>query len=191
MSAPGAGGLFSATFGKTVDFRAKVVIAADMGDETVTTRELCDYIADDSKEALDRIQTWVARGLFEAVGCGPLDKYTGRGRARRYPTAAKYWCAAFRRLFDAGLQTRDILRVVAPIRRRLGEDPDFIDRTAAEGRPVWLAYNTEPMPGSTTNVSAGEATISADAPSIPVEWRAWKGFIRCVDLTWLFSPGHE
>jgi hypothetical protein len=199
---------------------------AAMSTETVTTRELCTYIGDDSKESLDRIQTWVGLGLFDLVDCGPVEKYTDRGRAREYPAAARYWCALFRRLFDRGFTTRDLVDLINPIMLRGVEDPGFVQRTATEGRPVWLSHIRTPNPATpgagldhAPGISAasrdtfstswtrqpvwlshirpgagldrGSWTIADDVPSIPREWGAWKGIVRCVDLGWLFSRGHE
>jgi hypothetical protein len=68
------------------------------------------------------------------------------------------------------------------------EHPGFVERTATEGRPVWLSYILEPTPGG---LDHGGWTIADGAPAIPAEWGTWKGIIRSVDLGWLFSSGHE
>lgn len=160
-----------------------------MSDATVTTRQMCEYIGDDSKESLDRIAQWVTRGLFELANCGPIDKFTGRGRSRRYPAVARYWCAAFRRLFDRGFSSYEITSIPTPVLFREIEEPGFLDRVATQGRPVWLSYIQAPSPVD-LGPGHGGWTIADGAPSIPAAWGDWQGIIRSVDLNWLFAPGH-
>jgi hypothetical protein len=160
--------------------------------ETVSTRDLCTYIGDDSKEALDRLAQWATRGLFNFAGCGPIDQHVGRGRARQYPAHARYWAAAFRRLFDKGFSTRDVYDVISALTLRAVDDSGLIERVVTEGRPVWLSYIRAPIPETPgTGLVHGGSTLAEGVPSLPVEWGSWKGIVRCVDLAWLFSPGHE
>lgn len=141
---------------------------------------MCEYIRDNTKEALSRINQWVITGLFDAAGCGPFGKYIGRGKVRRYPPMARYWCAAFCRMYDHGFSSREVCGVLPPVLSREQDEPGFIERVAAEGQPVWLSY-------SLTN--PGEHwTISDERPTIP---RHWRSLVRSVDLAWLFAPGHE
>lgn len=130
----------------------------------ITTRDLCAYVEDDSKESLDRIATWTSRGLFSLTD---EEKYTGRGRVRRYPPAERYWAAAYRRLFDRALTTRDCIAVRAKVDLECVNDPGFVERVATEGRPVWLSIIMAPTPGG---LDHGGWTIAADAPSIPADW---------------------
>ncbi len=126
--------------------------------ETLTLKQLVQHVAPvyftpaELKTLARQIQHWTVCGLFDQAGVSIPDKHVGRGRARRYPKKAVFWCALFRALNRYGGAPDEIAKFLrelrpyaAKVKRAMeGDGPDVIAlmEDAATGDPMMVeAYN--------------------------------------------------
>ena len=90
--------------------------------ETLTLKQLVQHVAPvyftpaELKTLARQIQHWTVCGLFDQAGVSIPDKHVGRGRARRYPKKAVFWCALFRALNRYGGAPDEIAKFLRELR---------------------------------------------------------------------------
>ena len=108
--------------------------------ETLTLKQLVQHVAPvyftqaETKTLARQIQHWTVCGLFDQAGVSIPDKHVGRGRSRRYPNNAIFWCAFFRAMTGYGMAPdkmantlRGILPRAADVKRAMnGDGPDVV-----------------------------------------------------------------
>ena len=144
--------------------------------EALTLKQLVQHVAPvyftptELKTLARQIQHWTVCGLFDQARINIPDKHVGRGRARRYPKKAVFWCALFRAMSRYGMapdemarMLRDILRRAADVKRAMeGDGPDVVvlmEDMAIHEDPWMVGYNlrvvTDPIALSGKGKSAG------------------------------------
>ncbi len=144
--------------------------------ETLTLKQLVQHVAPvyftqaELKTLARQIQHWTVCGLFDQAGVSIPDKHVGRGRSRRYPKNAIFWCAFFRAMSRYGMAPdemantlRDILPRAADVKRAMeGDGLDVVvlrEDMAIHQDPLMVGYSlrvdTDPISVSSKGNLAG------------------------------------